>query len=266
MYFQAVRGASPTQSGVDTLPMILSVSPNSISIWTISKHTLTSSYLAAMPLHSNLRRSQYVPSTSSPALSPSTNTPIVSKLGYYIPWSFLCGTLIAIGGGLLSTLTPTTPAATWIGYLILIGAGRGSGMQISLVAAQASSLPPSLIPVSLALLIFVQNLSGAIFNIVANTIFNQTLIRKIAEYAPGVEVQAALDAGASAASVRKLVGGDEVLLSGVLRAYGEGLRGLWLMCVGFGVVLFLVSFGVGWRDVRKKDGEVGEKEKVEVCE
>ena len=60
-------------------------------------------------------------------------------------------------------------------------------------------------------------------------------------------------------------------LYGVLLAYTEGLRNIFCFLVGMSVISFLMSFGMGWVDVRKKkdvktvheDGEV-EGEKVEV--
>ncbi|KAF1955827.1 efflux pump protein [Byssothecium circinans] len=213
VYFQAVKGASPTESGVDTLPSVL----GQVVLIIVSGVA-------------------------------------VSKLGYYLPWATTAGLLSAIGAGLMSTMTSTTPTAKWVGYTLIFGAGRGAGMQMSMLASQAS-LPPRLIPVALAFLIFVQNLAGAIFNIVANTVFTQTLVKKLAVYAPSVSPKAALDAGASAGDVRALVRGDERVLEGVLRAYSEALRGVWLMIVGFGCVCFLVSFGMGWIDVRKKEEE-----------
>ncbi|KAF2645527.1 efflux pump protein [Massarina eburnea CBS 473.64] len=220
MYFQAVKGASPTQSGVDTLSSIIS--------------QLVFIIISAVA---------------------------VNRLGYYLPWATIAGVLTAIASGLMSTMTAHTPTAHWVGYLILLGAGRGSGMQMALLAAQAS-LPPKLIPVSLAFLIFVQNLMGAVFNIVANTIFTQTLVKKLPEYAPSVSPQAALNAGASAENVRQLAGDNTAALDGILKAYAEGLRGVWLMLAAFGCVAVLVSFGMGWRDVRKKDAKKGEKEEV----
>lgn len=60
----------------------------------------------------------------------STKTKIVSRLGYYLPWPILAGAISAIGNGLVSTFTPSTPTAKWVGYQILLGAGRGSGMQM----------------------------------------------------------------------------------------------------------------------------------------
>jgi hypothetical protein len=58
-------------------------------------------------------------------------TILVSKLGYYLLWSALSGILTSVGLGLMSTFTPQTPTAVWIGYQIITGAGRGCGLQMA---------------------------------------------------------------------------------------------------------------------------------------
>jgi hypothetical protein len=49
----------------------------------------------------------------------------VSVLGYYLPFLLAGGAISAVGYGLLSTLSPTTSVAQWIGYQILYGVASG---------------------------------------------------------------------------------------------------------------------------------------------
>lgn len=56
-------------------------------------------------------------------------TDVVTKLGYYLPWAFASSVIMTVGNGLVSTFTRTTSVATWIGFQIVLGAGRGLGMQ-----------------------------------------------------------------------------------------------------------------------------------------
>lgn len=88
-YFQSVKGAGPTQSGVNVLPQILTQ-----LLFTVSSGIA------------------------------------VSKIGYYMPWVVFSGAAMAIANGLMSTLDQHTSTAKWVGYLIILGAGRGSGMQM----------------------------------------------------------------------------------------------------------------------------------------
>lgn len=54
----------------------------------------------------------------------------VSKFGYYMPWSILSAVLTAVGCGLITTWSPTTSTGEWIGYQIILGVGRGAGLQM----------------------------------------------------------------------------------------------------------------------------------------
>ena len=173
-YFQSVKGAGPTESGVDVLPQILT---QLLFVVTSGAAGMLSCYTRRFRANGN----------------------VVSKLGFYMPWAVFSAAAIAVGNGLLSTVTQHTSTAKWIGYLIIIGAGRGAGIQMvshspahctqfsdmnqAFVATQ-SALPMRLIPVSLAFLIFAQNIAGAIFLVVANTIFTQSLIKNLTKYAP----------------------------------------------------------------------------------
>lgn len=54
----------------------------------------------------------------------------VSKLGYYLPWSIVSAILTSVGCGLITTWSPTTSTGEWIGYQIILGIGRGAGLQM----------------------------------------------------------------------------------------------------------------------------------------
>ncbi|KAI4937717.1 hypothetical protein J4E85_000152 [Alternaria conjuncta] len=173
----------------------------------------------------------------------------ISRMGYYLPWALVGGIITAIGNGLVSTFTASTSASVWIGYQILLGAGRGCGMQIAIIAVQ-NAVSPAQYPVALASVVFFQNLSTSIAVVIANTIFSQTLRSAITRYAPTISPQAAIDAGSSASAVRALVPLGE--LDGVLRAYSEGLRDVFYFLVGIACLATLASLGMGWKDIRNK--------------
>ena len=46
---------------------------------------------------------------------------LMPKYGYYMPWFFLSGLLMTIGGALMYTTKTTTPIANIYGYTILLG-------------------------------------------------------------------------------------------------------------------------------------------------
>jgi hypothetical protein len=61
---------------------------------------------------------------------------LTTKIGYYTPWMYCATVLMAIGGGLLTTLKVNTGEGMWIGYQIIFGLGSGAGFQQPLIAAQ----------------------------------------------------------------------------------------------------------------------------------
>ncbi|KAA8611254.1 MFS multidrug transporter [Pyrenophora tritici-repentis] len=82
----------------------------------------------------------------------------VERTRYHLPFAFSGGVITAIGNGLVSTFTASTNTATWIGYQIVMGGGRGLCMQMALVVVQ-NAVSPAEYPVAIACLIFFQFLA-----------------------------------------------------------------------------------------------------------
>lgn len=114
IYFQAVKEASPSLSGVYLLPTILSQ-----VIFIVMSGALCK-FMSQAPI-------QILHRTATDHLT-------VQRLGYYLPFSIVGAVLTAVGGGLISTYTPQTSTGQWIGYQIILGAGRGFIMQIVCLA------------------------------------------------------------------------------------------------------------------------------------
>ncbi|TQB73264.1 hypothetical protein MPDQ_006009 [Monascus purpureus] len=170
---------------------------------------------------------------------------LVGRFGYYLPWSLAGGIVSSVGNGLLTTFTPSTSVGKWIGYQILLGAGRGAGLQMPIIAAQ-NNLPPPLIPVAMALIMFCQSFFGSTFLSYADVIFTNSLRNKLKEYAPEVPPESIIVAGATA--FRKAVPADQ--LPGVLKAYSKSVDYVFYLAVGAAVATFVFSCGMGWKDIR----------------
>ncbi|KAL9623476.1 MAG: hypothetical protein Q9160_002156 [Pyrenula sp. 1 TL-2023] len=206
VYFQAVKGATPTLSGVYLLPSVLG--------------QLISAVFSGWG---------------------------VGKFGYYLPWIILSAAMVAIANGVLSTLSTETSTGKWIGYQILLGVGRGLGIQVPLIAVQ-HTLPPAQISIAMALLMFSQNFGGALFLSFGETILANSLKTQIPKYAPSVDPKIVINAGAT--GFRAVV--DKSLLHGVLKAYATGVDRVFYLTAAAGVVCLVFSWGMGWKDIRKK--------------
>lgn len=113
-------------------------------------------------------------------------------------------------------------------------------------------LPPSQAAVGISIPVFVQNLFGAVFITVANTIFQSTLRSEITAHVPSVNPEAAIAAGGSADAVRALAPPASPELEAILEAYSTSFGHVFYLLAACCVAAFLSAFGMGWVDVRKK--------------
>ncbi|KUL89002.1 hypothetical protein ZTR_06068 [Talaromyces verruculosus] len=193
-----------------------------------------------------------LPNVLSQLVSTVSSGALVGRLGYYLPWIVASSSLSSVALGLLSTLNPTTSAGKWIGYQILLGFSRGLGMQMPLIAVQ-NSINPKFVPVAMALVTFGQTFGGAVFLAIGSTILSNQLRVNIPKYAPSVNTAAVIAAGGSGPAVRAAVGNDPAGLAGTLVAYAKSVDAVYWFAAGASGLMFLVSWGMGWKDIRKKD-------------
>ncbi|KAK7706654.1 hypothetical protein SLS64_007485 [Diaporthe eres] len=184
----------------------------------------------------------------------------VSKLGYYLPWALFSAVLSSVGAGLISTWTVGTNTGTWIGYQIILGVGRGAGIQMALIAVQ-TVLPSSQIAVAMAMLTFIQGLGSAVLISVANTIFDDSLASQIRSRAPHVDPKAVIAAGATA--FRKVVPAED--LPAVVKSYAVSFDRTFYLAVALSALCLFTSLGLGNNDVRAKQKQGEAETKAEAA-
>ena len=219
LYFQSIKGASATKSGIQVLPLLLS--------------TVLSSIVAGG---------------------------LITAFGYYTPFVIIGTTLFCIGSGLISTYTIDMPFGKWFGYQILTGAGVGVGFQIPLIAVQ-TVLPLEDVPVGTACVMFFQSLGGALFIAVAQTVFQNGIIRGTHQFIPELDPSILLRAGAT--EIRDVLArlGLQDQLEGALRAYMVGLTNSFRVTVACTAAAVVAACVYEWKSV--KDPEV--KKKIEAA-
>ncbi|KAL1747378.1 major facilitator superfamily domain-containing protein [Schizophyllum fasciatum] len=99
---------------------------------------------------------------------------VVSKTGRYRSIIYTGFGLYAIGNGLLSTLTPSSPKPPAIVYMIIAGCGTGMTLQTTTVAAQAS-VERQDVSVVTAFRNFVRLLGGTLSVTVGSAIINNSM-------------------------------------------------------------------------------------------
>ncbi|KAL7803484.1 major facilitator superfamily transporter [Trichoderma aethiopicum] len=172
---------------------------------------------------------------------------LIGKIGYYLPWSVASGAITAVGSGLMSTFTPESSSAEWIGYQVIAGVGRGCGVTTPMVAVQ-NILPPDQIPLGMSLVAFCQSFGGTLSLTAAQVIFNYSLREGLRRFAPTVDFDTVITAGVS--GIRKAVKPEE--LPGVLDAYNLGITREFYVAAVAAVGFFSVSWIMGWHSVKSK--------------
>ncbi|RFU75414.1 efflux pump antibiotic resistance [Trichoderma arundinaceum] len=120
---------------------------------------------------------------------------LTQKTGYYVPSLIIGPSIMAIGEGLLFTFKPDTGSSHWIAYQFLTGYGLGFGFQTVNLAIQ-STLPKEEIPTGIAIIFFAQQLGGAIFVSVGQTILSTLLVSRLSNV-PGLDATEIIKSGAT---------------------------------------------------------------------
>ncbi|KAK2807734.1 hypothetical protein FQN51_000172 [Onygenales sp. PD_10] len=173
---------------------------------------------------------------------------LISVLGYYLPFPLIGGAISAVGYGLLSTLSPTTPVAHWIGYQILYGVASGLTTAAPYIAIQ-NLVAAEQIPLAMAIMIFWQNIGASTSLIAANAIFSNSLRDQLQQRVAqiGHTPEAIIAAGAD--SIRELVSGSQ--LTAVLAAYAKSIDHVMYFGIAASVGILVFAPGLGWKDIRK---------------
>lgn len=100
----------------------------------------------------------------------------------------------------------------------------------------------------MSVLIFFQTLGSSLFLSFAQTTFTNGLMNALPHFAPGVDVQQVVDAGAS--NFRTLI--DPKFISGIILAYNQAVSHVFYLATGAIAAGFLFSCGLGWKSVKKQ--------------
>jgi glucan phosphoethanolaminetransferase (alkaline phosphatase superfamily) len=176
---------------------------------------------------------------------------LVTICGYYTPFMLASSIIMTIGAGLLTTLETDSNHSKWIGYQALFGIGLGLGMQQPMIVTQ-TALKVEDVPSGTAIVLFAQTLGGAIFISVGQNVFQNQLLRNLAEYAPDQNPAKIISAGAT--MLRSVVTGED--LHNVLTAYNAAVTQTFYVSVAVGALSLIGPIFVEWISVKGKKIEM----------
>ncbi len=177
----------------------------------------------------------------------------VVLLGYTNPFLYLGSICMAIGGGLLYSLTPSSGIGEWVGYQIIFGIGIGASLEQTNIAIQAV-LPEKLVPSGTSLTVFARSFAGSLSIAVAQNTFLQSLRTNLPKVAPGLDIEALSGSGATdlLTKVRKAARGDEEVVEKALLVYNNAVTRTFLVALVLGALTIVPALFVEWKSVKKQ--------------
>lgn len=167
-------------------------------------------------------------------------------VGYYTPYMIGCAVIVSIGAGLITTFTPGTGHSKWIGYQVILGFGMGIGMQQANMAAQ-TVLPKVDVPSGTALVFFGQQLGGAVFIAVAQSVFSNRLVSNIKQ-STNLDPAKVLSTGAT--NLRSVIEPSQI--GELLTAYNGALVDAFRVGLGLACICIVPALCMEWKSVRKE--------------
>ena len=203
LWFQAIKSVTAVRSGIDTLPLIISL--------------VVASIMAGA---------------------------LVQRLGYYVPFMIANGIIMSTGAGLITTFTPSTSHSKWIGYQIIFGFGLGLGMQQANLAAQAV-LSRRDASTGIALIMFCQQLGGALFVSIGQNVFSNELIKGLRPIS-GINPATVVKTGAT--EIKNVV--DVRSFNEVLVAYNGALTKTFTASVVMAALSIIGALCMEWKNIK----------------
>jgi len=147
---------------------------------------------------------------------------------------------------MISTLTPRSSPVKWIFYQIIAGTGRGAGMQMAIVATQ-NHISVAHLSVAMSIIMFAQSFGSALFVAFGETILSTGIKNALPKFAPSVNVQQVIEAGAT--HFREIIKKEDI--PGVAWAYSEAINHVFYLVTAAGVMVFVSSLGMGWKNIKE---------------
>ncbi|KAK8070643.1 MFS transporter [Apiospora hydei] len=136
-----------------------------------------------------------LPSIISLSVAAFSSGFIVSAIGYYTPHMLVGSTLMGIGFGFLTTLTPASGPAAWIGWQVMFGIGMGLSIPQPWSAIQ-TALGANEVPLGMSAVSFAISIGAALSTSVSQNVFTNLLRRGLRDV-PGIDVDALIHQGAT---------------------------------------------------------------------
>ena len=170
---------------------------------------------------------------------------LITKLGYYTPFMILSSVLVIAGSAMVTKLQPDSPHGFWVPAILLVGLGLGTGVEVPRIAAQ-TVLKTEDMPLGVGFVVFAQYLGQSIFISVFGTTLNNRIAEGIRTELPNLNVQEALQQGATA--VYSVVPPSQN--STVKAIVSDSMTHAFYICLAMACASFLAACAMEWKSVK----------------
>ncbi|HZU72500.1 MAG TPA: MDR family MFS transporter [Acidimicrobiales bacterium] len=210
LFFQTVKGASPTASGLRLLPLMAGMLTVSIA-----------------------------------------SGQMISRTGRYRAFPIAGTAIISLGLFLLSTLTPTTSAGLGALYLVVLGVGLGSVMQVLVLITQ-NAVPQSELGVATSGATFFRSIGGSFGAAIFGAIFSNVLVGRLAAQLHGVTLP--LRGGTASVTPAILDRLPAPIHHGFITAYASSMQTVFLIAVPIALLAFAFTWLLPHVELRREPG------------
>ncbi|KAI3390552.1 hypothetical protein diail_9213 [Diaporthe ilicicola] len=179
---------------------------------------------------------------------------IVTFYGHYVPFMITSGAIVAAGCGLLSQIGDNTDLTRIIGFELIVAFGFGLGVQLPLSAVRNVLDEPD-VAAGEAIVLFCVSLGSTLALPIAQTIFMNTLSRRLATGLPASNVAKILHMGASEVNSDHI---KEDLLPFVAASYSKAVTTAFYISVAASGLAMIAAASIEWRKLEKENVETTE--------
>lgn len=192
-----------------------------------------------------------LPSVISLSVAAFSSGFVVAAIGYYTPHMVLGSALMGVGFGFLTTLSPNTGPAAWIGWQILFGLGMGLAIPQPWSAIQ-TALAAEEIPLGMTAVSFAISIGAALSTSVSQNVF-ANLLRQGLHGVPGVDADAILHSGVT--DLLQAVPDSE--RAHVIGVFNFALTSTFWVCVVVVALGMVAALSMDWNSVKGGKEESG---------
>ena len=185
-----------------------------------------------------------------------TSGQVISRTGKYRYFPIAGTALMTLGLFLLHLMGVTTPTYLDALYMLILGLGLGSVMQVLVIIVQ-NGVPHSEIGVATAGSTFFRSIGGSFGTAIFGAIFSNVLVGNLAGHLHGIKLPAGFSSAGVTPAMLDLL--PSAVRHGFVAGYAESIQTVFLVAAPIAFLAFLATWLIPQVELRKWSHAAGEK-------